>query len=227
MSSASCGFGRKCRSLILAATGVRWQSELRTVLVSGRWEAHSVKSSTLAPALLSIGAACKGKQESSSRITKGSCAQETSLTRSLASVWPNMSVRARPAEFICSLETLLEPGGLALLYLITGIIRRPTNGWTEKCISPGSYIPVIRKTFDDRFGRGAALSARLGGQFPGGDHRSASDPSFPRPLEPPSHARRPLLGVGDLRAHFAAQYLLEVQSGRGWSQQVKERKYAG
>jgi len=50
---------------------------------------------------------------------------------------------ARLAQFVRSLETLLKPGGLALLHLITGVVRRPTNGWTEKFIFPGSYIPTL------------------------------------------------------------------------------------
>ncbi len=51
--------------------------------------------------------------------------------------------KARLAKFIHSLETLLKPGGLALLHLITGVARIPTNGWTEKYIFPGSYIPTL------------------------------------------------------------------------------------
>jgi len=51
--------------------------------------------------------------------------------------------KARLAEFIRSLKTLLKPGGLALLHLITGIKERHTTGWTEKFIFPGSYIPTL------------------------------------------------------------------------------------
>lgn len=51
--------------------------------------------------------------------------------------------KAHLAEFIRSLETLLKPGGLALLHLITGVQARPANGWTEKYIFPGSYIPTL------------------------------------------------------------------------------------
>jgi len=47
------------------------------------------------------------------------------------------------ADFIRSLETLLKPGGLALLHLITGVTRRPTNDWTKKFIFPGGYIPTL------------------------------------------------------------------------------------
>jgi cyclopropane-fatty-acyl-phospholipid synthase len=45
--------------------------------------------------------------------------------------------KARLAEFIHSLETLLKPGGFALLHLITSVKEGPTNGWIEKFIFPG------------------------------------------------------------------------------------------
>lgn len=51
--------------------------------------------------------------------------------------------KARLAKFIRSLEVLLKPGGLALLHLIAGAKVRPTNGWTEKYIFSGSYIPTL------------------------------------------------------------------------------------
>jgi cyclopropane-fatty-acyl-phospholipid synthase len=51
--------------------------------------------------------------------------------------------KAHLAEFIHSLETLLKPGGFALLHLITGVKEGPINGWTEKYIFPGGYIPTL------------------------------------------------------------------------------------
>ncbi len=56
--------------------------------------------------------------------------------------------KAHLAEFARALETLLKPGGLALLHLITGIKKRLTNGWTEKYIFPGTYIPTLPEIID-------------------------------------------------------------------------------
>lgn len=47
------------------------------------------------------------------------------------------------AEFMNHLENLLKPGGLALLHLITAVNEGPINGWIEKNIFPGGYIPTL------------------------------------------------------------------------------------
>ncbi|NNE97603.1 MAG: methyltransferase domain-containing protein [Pyrinomonadaceae bacterium] len=47
------------------------------------------------------------------------------------------------AEFIDHLENLLKPGGLALLHFITAVNEGPINGWIEKNIFPGGYIPTL------------------------------------------------------------------------------------
>ena len=47
------------------------------------------------------------------------------------------------AEFARNVETMLKPGGLALLHLITAIKEGPINRWIEKHIFPGSYIPTL------------------------------------------------------------------------------------
>jgi cyclopropane-fatty-acyl-phospholipid synthase len=52
------------------------------------------------------------------------------------------------SEFAHALETLLKPGGLALLHLITGVRNGPVNAWTERYIFPGSYIPTLAETID-------------------------------------------------------------------------------
>lgn len=56
--------------------------------------------------------------------------------------------KAHLTEFAIALETLLKPGGLALLHLITGVKKCPTNRWTEKYIFPGSYIPTLAEIID-------------------------------------------------------------------------------
>lgn len=47
------------------------------------------------------------------------------------------------AEFAADAETLLKPGGLALLHLITSVKEGPVNHWVEKHIFPGGYIPTL------------------------------------------------------------------------------------
>ena len=47
------------------------------------------------------------------------------------------------AGFFQTVETLLKPGGLALLHLITSVEEGPINRWVEKHIFPGSYIPTL------------------------------------------------------------------------------------
>jgi cyclopropane-fatty-acyl-phospholipid synthase len=47
------------------------------------------------------------------------------------------------AEFVRHAETMLKPGGLALLHMITGIKEGPVNRWIEKHIFPGGYIPTL------------------------------------------------------------------------------------
>lgn len=47
------------------------------------------------------------------------------------------------AEFARHAETMLKPGGLALLHMITGVKEGPVNRWIEKHIFPGGYIPTL------------------------------------------------------------------------------------
>jgi cyclopropane-fatty-acyl-phospholipid synthase len=47
------------------------------------------------------------------------------------------------AEFVRSAETLLKPGGLALLHLITSVKEGSVNHWVEKYIFPGGYLPTL------------------------------------------------------------------------------------
>lgn len=47
------------------------------------------------------------------------------------------------AGFIRDVETLLKPGGLALLHMITSVKEAPVNRWVEKYIFPGGYIPTL------------------------------------------------------------------------------------
>lgn len=47
------------------------------------------------------------------------------------------------AEFARAVETLLKPGGLALLHLITSVKEGSVNRWIEKYIFPGGYIPTL------------------------------------------------------------------------------------
>jgi len=51
--------------------------------------------------------------------------------------------KAHLAEFARDVKTMLKPGGLALLHLITEIKNGPTNRWVEKYIFPGGYIPTL------------------------------------------------------------------------------------
>lgn len=53
------------------------------------------------------------------------------------------------AEFVRDVETMLRPGGLALLHTITGVkYGRPSNPWVEKYIFPGGYIPTLSEMVD-------------------------------------------------------------------------------
>ena len=45
--------------------------------------------------------------------------------------------------FVQTLEKLLKPNGLALLHLITIVKEGLINGWLEKHIFPGGYIPTL------------------------------------------------------------------------------------
>ncbi|MDP2604962.1 MAG: class I SAM-dependent methyltransferase [Deltaproteobacteria bacterium] len=56
--------------------------------------------------------------------------------------------KAHLAEFARDVETMLRPGGLALLHLITTIKDGPTNRWVEKYIFPGGYIPTLAEMVD-------------------------------------------------------------------------------
>ena len=47
------------------------------------------------------------------------------------------------AEFVGDLNSLLKPGGLALLHFITGVKEGEINRWVEKYIFPGGYIPTL------------------------------------------------------------------------------------
>lgn len=47
--------------------------------------------------------------------------------------------------FMKSVNKLLEPKGLALIHSITKLVEGPVNGWIEKYIFPGGYIPSLRE----------------------------------------------------------------------------------
>jgi cyclopropane-fatty-acyl-phospholipid synthase len=47
------------------------------------------------------------------------------------------------AAFTSDVETLLKPGGLALLHLVTVVKEGPINSWIEKHIFPGAYVPTL------------------------------------------------------------------------------------
>jgi len=47
------------------------------------------------------------------------------------------------AEFAQALETMLKPGGFALLHSITSVEEDTLNRWIEKYIFPGGYIPTL------------------------------------------------------------------------------------
>jgi len=51
--------------------------------------------------------------------------------------------KAHLGEFVEDVKTMLRPGGLALLHLITGTQDGPINRWVEKYIFPGGYIPTV------------------------------------------------------------------------------------
>lgn len=50
--------------------------------------------------------------------------------------------KAHLPEFAEAVDTLLRPGGLALLHLITSVNEGPLNPWSAKYIFPGAYIPT-------------------------------------------------------------------------------------
>lgn len=56
--------------------------------------------------------------------------------------------------FISNVENMLKPGGLALLHLITGVKEGPINGWIEKNIFPGGYIPTLPEIITHLSARG-------------------------------------------------------------------------
>ena len=47
------------------------------------------------------------------------------------------------AGFVRDVQTLLKPGGLALLHFITSVKEGAVNRWIEKYIFPGGYIPTL------------------------------------------------------------------------------------
>ncbi|MBC8029083.1 MAG: class I SAM-dependent methyltransferase [Pyrinomonadaceae bacterium] len=51
--------------------------------------------------------------------------------------------KANLAEFTRGVETMLKPDGLALLHSITVLKEGPVNGWIEKHIFPGGYVPTL------------------------------------------------------------------------------------
>ncbi len=51
--------------------------------------------------------------------------------------------KANLAGFTRGVETMLKPGGLALLHSITMVNEGPVNSWIEKHIFPGGYIPTL------------------------------------------------------------------------------------
>lgn len=53
--------------------------------------------------------------------------------------------KAQLDEFARAVESLLKPGGLALLHMITGVSEEPASQWIYKYIFPGGYIPTLPK----------------------------------------------------------------------------------
>ncbi len=51
--------------------------------------------------------------------------------------------KAQLGEFTRATESLLKPGGLALLHMITGVAEEPASQWIYKYIFPGGYIPTL------------------------------------------------------------------------------------
>jgi cyclopropane-fatty-acyl-phospholipid synthase len=51
--------------------------------------------------------------------------------------------KSRLDGFTRDVETMLKPGGLALLHSITAVKEGPINGWIEKHIFPGAYLPTL------------------------------------------------------------------------------------
>jgi len=46
-------------------------------------------------------------------------------------------------EFVGNVNKMLRPGGLALLHLITAVKEGRINGWVERNIFPGGYLPML------------------------------------------------------------------------------------
>ncbi len=47
------------------------------------------------------------------------------------------------AKYVENVETMLKPGGLALLHLVTSVKEGPVNRWIEEYIFPGGYNPTL------------------------------------------------------------------------------------
>lgn len=71
-------------------------------------------------------------------------AQEDSRYDKIASIGMIEHIgKAHLPDFAQAVETLLRPGGLALLHCITSPIEGPFNAWMEKHIFPGAYVPTV------------------------------------------------------------------------------------
>ncbi len=53
--------------------------------------------------------------------------------------------RAHLGQYMASVNSLLKPGGLALIHSITDMFEGSVNSWINKYIFPGGYIPSLRE----------------------------------------------------------------------------------
>jgi len=53
--------------------------------------------------------------------------------------------KAKLGRFMAAVDSLLQPGGLALVHSITKMTEGPVNSWIEKHIFPGGYVPSLRE----------------------------------------------------------------------------------
>jgi cyclopropane-fatty-acyl-phospholipid synthase len=53
--------------------------------------------------------------------------------------------KANLGRFMAAVDSLLQPGGLALVHSITKMTEGPVNSWIIKHIFPGGYIPSLRE----------------------------------------------------------------------------------
>jgi cyclopropane-fatty-acyl-phospholipid synthase len=125
-----CGWG----ALVLRAAE-RYQTITTGITLSN--EQYSAANASIAS---------KGLQENASVqfMDYGSLAAEGKQFDKIVSIGMIEHVgKENLAEFVKAVETMLKPGGLALLHMITGTKEGPINRWVEKYIFPGGYIPTL------------------------------------------------------------------------------------